>query len=230
MGRSKRAIVRFFAIRTLGKFLGPPLRRSPALVCDCFLNIRKRALDRPEKLHLSFRLSALVAARQRFCERAALRHQLLAGLFQICNVICRHTESLQRLIFPRHVGGLRAERQRRQRSRQPTALGHWRVGQRPSAKIKLARSGLVLMVPGSGSESESVQPTPRPGGPGHRLPPAAPGPFCSMRGRSGCDLRHNSTALSFRSSIIATATGDAQSLLTAVPRSFKPDPIVPDRL
>src|SRR6266849_6425568 len=56
MGRSKRAIVRFFAIRTLGKFLGPPLWRSPALVCDCFLNIRKRALDRPEKLHLSFRL------------------------------------------------------------------------------------------------------------------------------------------------------------------------------
>jgi hypothetical protein len=89
-GRSKRAVLRFFAIRTLGKFLGPPLRRSPALVCDCFLNIRKRALDRPEKLHLSFRLSALVAASHRFCQRAALRHQLLASLFQVCNVIhCR---------------------------------------------------------------------------------------------------------------------------------------------
>src|SRR6266516_2289250 len=52
--------------------------------------LRKRALDRPEKLHLSFRLSALVAASHRFCQRAALRHQLLASLFQVCNVIhCR---------------------------------------------------------------------------------------------------------------------------------------------
>jgi hypothetical protein len=44
-------------------------------------------------------------------------------------------------------------------------------------------------------EDESLSPVlPGLGGPGHRLPPAWPGPFCPVLRRAGCDLGHTSTA------------------------------------
>jgi hypothetical protein len=63
------------------------LRRSPAFVCDCFLNSWKRILNEQEKIDLFFRQSTLSGI---LGQSAAMFHQMLAGLFQVRNVIFRH--------------------------------------------------------------------------------------------------------------------------------------------
>jgi hypothetical protein len=55
------------------------LRRSPAFVCDCFLNSWKRILNEQEKSDLFFRQSTLSGI---LGQSAAMFHQMLAGLFQ----------------------------------------------------------------------------------------------------------------------------------------------------
>ncbi len=87
------------------------------------------------------------------------------------------------------------------------------TGGRPTlrcTKNKSARSGSVVRSQGRGG-SLFVQPTPPAGRSRLRVAPRGSGPFCIMRGRVGCDLRHTSTALRFRSSLSATATSDAPS-------------------